>query len=166
MGYGGNLIWTSVFKTLSEHDGSLIAPVHMPLLSDLLNGRLYNGSVTLENDAVFRNNPRLVFPEYRPKGWVARIFDNVSLYFLKLPEIRLFYEQLIYRRCETSFQRGGVRYIHVDMRIHSYAQRIERKRIFWKSYPRAADAVLSRFSKRSASLDCELSLPIAARGAT
>jgi ADP-heptose:LPS heptosyltransferase len=156
MGYGGNLIWTSVFKTLSEDDGNPVAPVHMPLLSDLLNGRLYNGAVTLKNDVIFRHNPRLVFPECKPKGWVARILDNVFVYFLQLPATRQLYELLIFRRCETLFRRGLVRYLHVDMRIHSYAQRIERRRIVWKTTLRAADAVLSRFSNRSASLDCEL----------
>lgn len=156
MGYGGNLIWTSVFKTLSELDGRPIAAVHLPLLSDLVHGRLYSGAITLKNDVVFRHNPRLVFPESRPKGWAAKFFDTAFVQLLRLPALREFYELLIFRRCEELMQSGSLRYLHVDMRIHSYAKRVERRRVVWKTDRRAADAVLSRFSNKSASLDCEL----------
>lgn len=156
MGYGGNLIWTSVFKTLAEIDGTPLAPVHKPLLSDLVHGRLYNGSVTLENDVVFRHNPRLVFPKTVTKSRLAKFFDAVFAQLVRLPALREPYELFIFRRCEGLAKGGSTRYVHVDMHIHSYAKKVERQRIIWKANLRAADAVLSRFSNRSASLDCEL----------
>jgi hypothetical protein len=156
MGYGGNLIWTSVFKTLSELDDRPIAVVYLPLLSDLVHGRLYSGAVTLQDDEVFRHNSRLVFPEIRPKGSVAKFFDTAFVLLLQLPRLREIYELLIFRTSEKLMQSGSLRYLHIDMRIHSYAQRVEQRRIVWKTNPRAADAVLSRFSNKPASLDCEL----------
>lgn len=72
MGYGGNLIWTAVFRTINEVDNKPVRVAHKPLLSDLLAGRLYNRAVGLADDPVFRGNPRLEFTRATRKGALAR----------------------------------------------------------------------------------------------
>lgn len=165
MGYGGNLIWTSVIKTLHERDRTPLAAVNLPGLSDLIAGRLYDSGATLETDAIFRNNPRLVFPPARHKGAVARFIDGVFMRALNLFSLREIYERLVFGCSERAAKRGGSRMLHIDMRIHSYGARQTAKRIIWKPQARTADAVMARFASGPASEDCELYLTAAEHAA-
>ena len=155
MGYGGNLIWTSVFKTLNERDGRKLAPVHLPQLSDLLAGALHDRAVSLAEDAIYRGNPRLVFPPATAKGALARLLDAVSRLALRPPALRRAFEAWILRRADAADAPPAPRLIHVDMRLHSYAETQDRRRTIWKTQPRAADATLARLGGGAASLDCE-----------
>ena len=76
MGYGGNLIWTSVIKTLHERDGRPRL-VKLPGPSDLIAGRLYDGGSSFENDEIFRHNPHVVLPPTCAKSGYARLFDSL-----------------------------------------------------------------------------------------
>jgi hypothetical protein len=155
MGYGGNLIWTSVFKTLNERDGRKLAPVHLPQLSDLLAGALRDRAVSLADDAIYRGNPRLVFPSALAKGRLARVLDALGRIVLRQPSLRRAFEAWISRRAMAADSPPGPRLVHVDMRLHSYAEAQDRRRTIWKPQPRAADAVLARLGGGTASLDCE-----------
>lgn len=157
MGYGGNLIWTSVIKTLHEQDKRPLAVVNLPSLSDVLVGRLYNSDSSLENDEIFRGNPRLVFPASRPKSAATKLADRLFMRVLSFFEpLREAYELFIFRRSEQAAKTGELRLLHIDMRIHSYGGRHRNRKIKWKPHSRAADAVLAHFQIGQASEDCEI----------
>lgn len=156
MGYGGNLIWTSVFRTLHEHDGRAIAVAHKPLLSDLVAGRLYNGTVCLGGDAVFRHNPRLSFPAKIRKSAAALLLDRLFALAIRPEPLRKAYERWVFARAEAAAAAGGPHYVHVDMTIHSYADTERNRSYVWKSPGRAADTMLRPFLDRPAAEECEL----------
>jgi Glycosyltransferase family 9 (heptosyltransferase) len=158
MGYGGNLIWTSVIKTLHERDGRPVGLVKVPGFSDLIAGWLYDGATSLETDEIFRNNPRVVFPPVRAKPRLLQILDSLFFRALDLLKMRNAYESFVFFSSEKAAARGALRLLHIDMRIHSYAERQTAKRMIWKTQPRAADAVLARFASSAASEDCEIFL--------
>jgi hypothetical protein len=156
MGYGGNLIWTTVFRALNLRTGRAVAPVHMPLASDLAAGALYDRSLSLADDAIYRFNPRLVFPQTSAKSVAARLFDSVFARALSLLGLRRAFELWIVRRTAARDDGQGALLVHVDMRIHSYAHRQERRRTFWKAHARAADAMLEHLGGGTADDVCEL----------
>lgn len=159
MGYGGNLIWTSVIKTLHERDGRPLAVVTLPGLSDVLAGRLYDSGSSLKSDEIFRGNPRLVFPPSHPKSAATKLIDRLFMRALSVFEpLREAYELFIFGRSEGAVKRGDVRLLHIDMRIHSYGGRHRNRKIEWKPHARAADAVLAHFQSGQASDDCEIYL--------
>lgn len=158
MGYGGNLIWTSVIKTLHERDGRPLGLVKLPGPSDLIAGRLYDGGSSFENDEIFRHNPRAIFPRTRAKPKYARLFDSLFVRALRITRTLNSYERFIFARSEMAAAGGALRLLHIDMRMHSYAKRHTAKRMIWKAQTRAADAVLANFGSGSASEDCELYL--------
>jgi hypothetical protein len=158
MGYGGNLIWTSVIKTLHERDGRPLGLVKVPGFSDLIVGWLYDRTTSLETDEIFRNNPRVVFPPIRAKARLLRILDSLFFRALGLLKMRNAYERFVFLRSEKVAGRGALRLLHIDMRMHSYAKRQTAKRMIWKAQARAADAVLANFGLGPASEDCELYL--------
>ena len=161
MGYGGNLIFTSVFKALNERDGLPIVVCHKPGLSDLLAGRLYDGAVSLADDEIFRSNPRLRFTEARPKSALARLLD-AGFRALQWPNwIKKPVERAIFRASERRAARDGERLFQIDMLIHIYAERqvgkpATRGRMIWKAGGHAADTIARSFGLDSASRDCEL----------
>ena len=56
MGFGGHLIWTGVFDTLAK-SGEKGAAVKVPLLTDIIRGKLYRRDHSYAEDEVFRLNP-------------------------------------------------------------------------------------------------------------
>ena len=89
------------------------------------------------------------------------IHDCSTLLFFRalgLTRMRKSYERYVFARSEKAAARGALRLLHIDMRIHSYAERQTAKRMIWKPQARAADAVLANFGSGPASEDCELYL--------
>jgi hypothetical protein len=166
MGYGGNLIWTTVFKALAARTGRAIAPVHMPLLSDLLAGALYDRSVSLADDPIYRLNPRLAFPPTHAKNAAIRLLDAGFVRALSLLRLRRTYELWIVHHTAARDDGQGALLVHVDMRVHSYAARQDRRRTYWKSHARAADAMLEHLGGGTASDACEMYFSAAEETAT
>lgn len=156
MGYGGNLIWTSALKTLNELDGKPVAVALTPGLSDLMTGRMYEGTTSLESDVIFRNNPRLVFPKTQAKSAIQRFIDKAFGIFIRSLRLQRNYELYVFNKSRFVSNRDDHRLVHIDMRLHSYAECVERDHIVWKPQRRAADAVLSHFNAPPASTRCEL----------
>jgi hypothetical protein len=166
MGYGGNLIWTTVFKALNARMGRAVAPVHMPLLSDLAAGALYDRSVSLADDAIYRFNPRLDFPPTCAKSAAARLFDAGFVRALSLLGLRRAFELWVVRRTQARDDGQGPLLVHVDMRVHSYAARQDRRRTYWKKHARAADAMLEHLGGGTADDRCEMFFSAAEESAT
>jgi len=166
MGYGGNLIWTTVFKTLNERTGRAVAPVHMPLATDLAAGFLYDRSVSLAADAIYRGNPRLAFPLACAKNAVQRLLDESFARALSLFGLRRSFELWVVRRTAARDDGQGPLLVHVDMRVHSYAAHQARRRTFWKNHARAADAMLEHLGGGTADDSCEMHFSAAEEAAT
>jgi hypothetical protein len=142
MGYGGNLIWTSVFAILNQRDGVRLSPVHLPGLSDLVRGLLYDRSIDLSNDAIYCDNPRLAFMKVRAKGAAERAIDGLFARVVAAAGQRERFERWVLARAEANRAGQGLRLIHVDMRLHSYAARQTRRRTIWKPANRATEGML------------------------
>lgn len=156
MGYGGNLIWTTIFKALNERTGRKVAPVNTPRITDLLSGRKFDASRNLADDPIFRNNPRLVFPPVRTKHAAARAADRLCDWIVAAIGLRRQYELWALRSARRADDGSGPLLVHVDMRIHSYAAHQNRRRTVWKQVPRAADAMLEHLGGGPADSICEL----------
>ena len=158
LGYGGNLIWTGVIKEIHLQDKIKPVVCLKPNASDLLFGALFDRYSSLESDPIFIHNPRLLFTE-PPKNvkpfhlrWVDLFFS-----FLIYPKfLNRSYENLIFKWAEAKYKKGGLRLIHIDMRIHSYAQSESNRRIIWKSGGHATQIIAKRFGVKCQNPDCEL----------
>ncbi|MFN7193733.1 MAG: hypothetical protein ACK5U4_20035, partial [Rhodospirillales bacterium] len=127
-----------------------------PLASDLAAGFFYDRSVSLSADAIYRGNSRLVFPPARAKNAIQRLLDAGFLRALSLFGLRRSFELWIVRRTAARDDGQGPLLVHVDMRVHSYAARQERRRTIWKSHARAADAMLEHLGGGTADDVCEM----------
>ena len=158
LGYGGNLIWTGAIKEI--HLQSMAKPMIClkPNLSDLLFGYLYDRYASLENDPIFIHNPRVLFSESQQntKPFYLRWLDLLFSFLIYPKFINRSYENLIFKWAEAKYKKGGVRLIHIDMRIHSYALSESNRRIIWKSGGHATQILAKRFGVECKSPDCEL----------
>ncbi|GAB4392180.1 MAG: hypothetical protein Tsb005_05120 [Gammaproteobacteria bacterium] len=158
MGLGGNLIWTSVLKSLHERDQVKIHVCYKPKLSDLYRGYLFDRTRTLENDSIFKHNPRLYFNQPQTKNALESIADRLFDLILRIFSVKHQFERWVFARSEKKFQLGNDHYhlVHIDMEIHSYAEKSTRKRIIWKQGGRAAEVMGRLFRLPDVSDACEL----------
>ena len=158
MGYGGDLIWSGVFRALRAHDGRPVMIANSPKLSDILAGRLYDSSANLLDRTVFAGNPNVIIPPATAKGYAARWFDTAFTALLKLASLRRAYERAVMRLAERRSTAGAPRIVHVDMLIHSYAERQTRRHFVWKKGGHAIATILRGFGVEPGTLRPELYL--------
>lgn len=158
MGLGGDLLWNGAFRALHAHDGHKIAVGHVPGLTDLLAGSLYDRSITLAESPAFRGNPRLAFPAVSKKHPLSRWIDRAFLGALARLGLRPLYERAIFRMSQRRLRRGGLRLVHVDMRILSYAERENKDRMIWKKGGHAIQVMLQSFGITTQDIATELHL--------
>lgn len=144
MGLGGDLIWTAVLGSLHDHDGRAPIACMLPGLSDVLAGRLYDASVSLRDNKIFRGNPLIAFTDARRKEPWERLLDVVGRGVMKFPSARRRFEDWVFSRSEQVWSVNGERYVHIDSRRHSYASYQTRRRTYWKD-GRAVDAMAAPF---------------------
>ena len=156
MGLGGNLIWTGVLKAIYEYDG--LAPIvcKTPCFSDLLRGVYWDREVSYRDDPVFHLNPNLSFTDAETKSYFEKAIDRIGSLFLRLPTLRRFYEIWVQRCSESTVKKGGARIVHVDMLIHSYAQKQASNRMLWKSGGHATQVIGRGFGLDFVKPDCEM----------
>ena len=145
MGYGGNLIWTSALAALKKESAVPLVLAKMPLLSDILTGHLYGREESYANDPVLVNNPNYTFAGGEGKNLLEKWIDKFFILLISISYIRKLYEFQIHRYAESKAKEFGKRYVYLDMRIHSYAEKVLSDRIIWKKNLHAADAVLSEY---------------------
>jgi len=145
MGYGGNLIWTAALAALKRERAIPIVIAKMPMLSDILAGHLYSREKTYADDPVFLHNPKYNFAGGEGKNLLEKWIDIAFALLLSVNFSRKLYESLIHRYAESRAKEFNKRYVYLDMRIHSYAERVSKDRIIWKKDLHVADAVLSKY---------------------
>jgi Glycosyltransferase family 9 (heptosyltransferase) len=145
MGYGGHLIWTSALVALKKEGSLPLVVAKMPMLSDLLTGHFYNRGESYKNDPIFLHNPNYIFAGGEGKNLLEKWIDKIFILILSVEFIRIFYETVIHRYAESKALSFGERYVYLDMRIHSYAEKVLSDRIVWKKESSAAKAVLSKY---------------------
>ena len=146
MGLGGHLIWTRVFANISDREKKPITVCCMPLLSDILQGKMYNSEVSFCHDDIFQNNPRLEYTTIKKKNFIFKGIDYCFRFFLLIKPVKRIYELLIFNTAEFFSKNGYKHYIHIDMLIHSYAKKETRKKFEWKDGGNVATVILKRFS--------------------
>lgn len=156
MGYGGNLIWTSVFATLANRGYDDVRVCEMPLLTDLLAGRFYRGDITINRDAILRDNPHISFPKRIEKKPIAQSIDRAFERVLGAFGLRHYFERRIHAAAIDQHRRTGILWVHLDLRLYSYGAKVLKDRIVWTSDSRAADSILHCFTNGKASQRCEL----------
>lgn len=145
MGYGGHLVWTAVFRSLAESEGKQVRVAAAPCLSDLIAGCLYDRAYSYAKDPVFCNNPRLLFTEIKSKTKVECFIDRFFAGILRRLGLMRVYEWLIFQWTERDSRSFSYHLVHINMRLHSYAQRQTRRRMIWKTGGHAANIILRRF---------------------
>lgn len=150
MGYGGDLIWTSVFHELKRNGQQGIA-VATPMLSDILCGCLFRQDKDFTENVIFKLNSDIGHIAAKPKLWPLRVLDYFFQKLITLDPIRRRYEQAIFRASQrqplgAQPKDQQVILVHLDMRIHSYALRKKGRKIIWKNQPFAAAAVAEHFN--------------------
>ncbi|HAL47869.1 MAG: glycosyltransferase family 9 protein [SAR202 cluster bacterium] len=156
MGLGGHLLWSSVFRALNETTGRPVKVAHAPGLSDLVAGRLYQGSHSLANDPVFQHNPRLEFPRHCLKQpWQIQL-DRGFAATLRRCGLWGTFERVIFALSRARSSTTGQQYAHIDLRLHSYAKRETPGRFEWKPGGHIIDIILKRYGVRAVDHQCEI----------
>ena len=156
MGYGGDLIWTGVFKALHEQDGAPAYIVHKPKFTDLLAGRLFDASAHPAEAPVFYNNPRIRSKAASPRPGLLKIIYLAFSACLKPWSLKTAYERAIFRRSQDHFRKTGERLVHTDMVIHSYAKKQLKDRFLWKDEAHAIQSIAKSFLDQNVEPTCEL----------
>jgi len=158
VGYGGNLIWSGVIKEIHNKDKVKPVVCLKPKLSDLLCGRLYDYYKSLKNDPIFKNNPRVTFSAEgkNKKPLLSRLIDYMFSILLKIQSLNRLYETVVFNRSKSLFKNNGLRLIHIDLRIHSYALKQTRRRMIWKKGGHATQIISKNFGVECIDPDCEL----------
>ena len=158
MGYGGDLIWSGVFRALHAHDGRPVIVANTPKFSDLLMGRMHDGGASFSDRALFLGNPRVSFLPAQPKGSLSRMLDLGFAGFLKVTGLRKAYEKAIFALAERSRKSDAGRLVHVDMLIHSYADQEFKTHFTWKQGGHAIQTILHGFDVTADAVRPELYL--------
>jgi hypothetical protein len=145
MGYGGDLIWSGVFRALHSRDGHPVIVANTPKLSDLLMGRMHDRGASLSDRMIFLGNPRVAFLPAKPKRWLTRMFDMAFAGILKVAGIRKTYERAIFALSDRYRKPNSGRLVHVDMLIHSYADQEFKTHFVWKQGGHAIETILHGF---------------------
>ncbi len=156
MGLGGHLLWTSVIRTLNEQSGRPVRVCHTPLVSDLVAGRLYCGDVSLADDPVFLNNPRIECPPTRRKTRWVRAIDRAVHAAIRRLGVERRYESLVLALSQVRTRRTGQFDAHLDLKRHSYVAREEPQRMVWKPGGHIVDIILANYGKRASDHRCEM----------
>lgn len=156
MGLGGNLIWTSVFDHMAKAGKPAVACA-VPLLSDLVAGRLYRKDKSFKRDLIFRLNPNILHVETKPKSMPVALLDRAFEKLISPDSIRRRYERAVFERSlKLNVEAGGPLLVHVDMRIHSYAEGQTHRKTIWKTGGNTAHVIAREFGFSIPDQKCSL----------
>ena len=159
MGFGGHLIWTGVFDKLAK-SGEKGAAVKVPLLTDIIRGKLYRRDHSFAEDEVFRLNPDVCHVTPVKKNKVEYVLDYLFEKFISPRFIRLPYEMFVFKLSSIfpifKIKGQDVRAVHIDMRMHSYAKKATSKKLIWVNADNAQSAVGRHFDIKIDEQNCFL----------
>lgn len=153
MGLGGHLLWTAVVRNLDQAQHNVVV-AHCPGPSDLLLGYLYDRSKTYKNTTVFRNNPRITFPDVVQKSRFSTQIDQLFFHAIDRIRMRKAYEYLVTCLVRIFATRKVI--VHVDMSIHSYAKKSTPEKMVWKKGGHIIEILQKNFGIKSKEKNCEL----------
>lgn len=148
MGLGGNLIWTTVFRAHNKQYGAedIAVACDTPLFSDVLAGRLWRLDRDYREDIVFKNNSMIAHVSKRNKPKLVKFLDSVFEKLISIDKLRRAWEAFVFAMSEKGWQQGKhPRYMHIDMRIHSYAKAQTSTKTIWKEGGCAAHVIALNF---------------------
>ncbi|KZB70924.1 MULTISPECIES: glycosyltransferase family 9 protein [Thalassospira] len=146
MGLGGNLIWTAVLHSIAEQSGEKPVIAKTPLLTDFLAGALFKRGDDYRTDQVFLGNSEIAHPKISSKSRPERLIDCLFEKMISLPRLRSCWEHYVYRKSLADWKNGKQPlYVHIDMRLHSYAEKQTKQRTFWKTGGTASSIIAANF---------------------
>jgi len=119
-------------------------------------GYLWDRSTSLSDDEIFRLNPHLNFTKARSKSIISKLIDEVFSILIRPPIFRRAFESWVLTQADRRFVLGGDRLVHVDMTIHSYAEKQTAKRMHWKQGGHASQIIAKGFGVEHANPTCDL----------
>ena len=156
MGLGGHLLWSSVIRRLHEDSGSPVRVGYLPGLTDLLRGELHDASRSIQNDTIFRDNPRIDPQRATKKSRLLIAVDRAVIAALRLLGLLRAYERFIFWLVCQMRHRSGVWHAHIDMRLHSYVRRETPDRMVWKEGGHIIDILLANYGLIARDYECEI----------
>ena len=133
MGLGGNLIWTGVFDALSKQSGTHGVACDTPMPMDILRGCWYRRDRDYRNDQIFLGNKDIDHVTAKTKPIIDQFLDNIFEKLLSPDFIRRKWEKFVFQKTLKAWQQNkSPLYVHIDMRIHSYASGQNDRQTFWK----------------------------------
>ena len=156
MGLGGHLLWSSVIRRLHEDSGSPVRVGYLPGLTDLLRGELHDASRSIQNDTIFRDNPRIDPQRATKKSRLLIAVDRAVIAALRLLGLLRAYERFIFWLVCQMRHRSGVWHAHIDMRLHSYVRRETPDRMVWKEGGHIIDILLANYGLIARDYECEM----------
>lgn len=146
MGLGGNLIWTGVFNALKNQSGDCGVACDTPMPMDLLRGRLYRLDRDYRSDLIFRGNPDIGHVTSEKKPILDNFIDKIFEKLLSPDFIRRKWELFVFQKALKAWKKKkSSLYVHIDMRIHSYASGQTKSQTFWKEGGCAAHVMAEPF---------------------
>ncbi len=156
MGLGGHLLWSSVIRRLHEDSGSPVRVGYLPGLTDLFRGELHDASRSIQNDTIFRDNPRIDPQRATKKSRLLIAVDRAVIAALRLLGLLRAYERFIFWLVCQMRHRSGVWHAHIDMRLHSYVRRETPDRMVWKEGGHIIDILLANYGLIARDYECEI----------
>ena len=156
MGLGGHILWTAALRDLTEQTGKAALVTHMPAISDLARGRLYRGDESFADSPVFRDNPRLVFNQAKPRGALERRMDRLFAAALRRCGLMPAYHRTIFRLAAWHSRNRPYVLVSLDNPLHSYAAEVLDDRMVWKTGGHVVDIMLKPFGVSAAGTAGEL----------
>ncbi len=156
MGLGGNLIWTSVFDHMAKMGKPAVACA-LPLLSDLASGRLYCKDKSFVDDQIFRLNPNILHIQPIQKSPQIALLDRIFEKLISPDFIRRRYERFIFEQSlKLRLKEDKPQLVHIDMRIHSYAEGQSYNKTIWKTGGNTAHVIVKEFGYSIPQQKCSL----------
>ncbi len=156
MGLGGHLLWSSVVRRLHEDSGNPVRVGYLPGLTDLLRGELHDTSRPIQNDTIFRYNPRVGAQRAVEKSSLLIALDRAAIAVLRLLSLLWAYERFIFWLVCQMRHRSGIWHAHIDMRLHSYVRRETPDRMVWKEGGHIIDILLANYGLIARDYECEM----------
>jgi ADP-heptose:LPS heptosyltransferase len=147
MGYGGDLLWSAALREYRAHNGKRVALALKPKLTDLLCGRLYDGTELPADRPIFAGSPDVCSPTDRARSksnW-SRQLDSLFDRVVSRLGLENWLERLLSTRSAKYSDGKPYRLIYMDTGTFSYARSFQQDRIFWKEEPNAVAAILEGF---------------------
>ncbi len=149
MGFGGKLIITGVISEINKNLGKKVFLCYSPKLSDILIGKFYDSSRSLEYDEIFVGNPHVVTNIVCKKILALRLLDKLFDQILNYLKIKKRYEKIVEVLSNAIHRNKLYVYLHLDHFSNTYVKKQLPTRLVWKESINAVSGILENYGIQS-----------------